>query len=88
MLKNAPILLMDEATSSLDNESERNIQNALSTLMKGRTTLVIAHRLSTIVGADVIYVIEGGKVIESGNHETLLAQRGKYYQLYSNNFEE
>ena len=87
MLKNAPILLLDEATSSLDNESERNIQQALETLVKGRTTLVIAHRLSTIVGADVIYVIEGGKVIENGSHENLLARRGKYYQLYADGFE-
>lgn len=88
MLKNAPILLLDEATSSLDNESERNIQQALQTLMKGRTTLVIAHRLSTIVNADIIYVIEGGKVIESGSHENLLTQRGKYYQLYADGFEK
>lgn len=88
MLKNAPILLLDEATSALDNESERNIQQALQELMKGRTTLVIAHRLSTIVNADIIYVIEGGKVIESGSHENLLEQRGKYYQLYANNFEK
>jgi subfamily B ATP-binding cassette protein MsbA len=88
MLKNAPILLLDEATSSLDNESERNIQQALQTLMKGRTTLVIAHRLSTIVGADIIYVIEGGKVIESGSHANLLEQRGKYYQLYAEGFEK
>lgn len=87
MLKNAPVLLLDEATSSLDNESERKIQQALQTLMQGRTTLVIAHRLSTIVNADVIYVIEGGKVIESGSHENLLAQRGKYYQLYADGFE-
>ncbi len=87
MLKNAPVLLLDEATSSLDNESERNIQQALQELMKGRTTLVVAHRLSTIVGADIIYVIEAGKVIESGNHEELLAKRGKYYQLYSNDFD-
>lgn len=86
MLKNAPILLLDEATSSLDNESESNIQQALQKIMKGRTTLVIAHRLSTIVNADIIYVIEGGRVIESGNHENLLSQRGKYYQLYANNF--
>ncbi|MEQ1705824.1 MAG: ABC transporter ATP-binding protein [Rickettsiales bacterium] len=88
MLKNAPILLLDEATSSLDNESERNIQQALQTLMKGRTTLVIAHRLSTIVNADIIYVIEGGKVIESGSHNNLLAGQGKYYQLYADGFEK
>ncbi|MEQ1790402.1 MAG: ABC transporter ATP-binding protein, partial [Rickettsiales bacterium] len=88
MLKNAPILLLDEATSSLDNESESNIQQALQKIMKGRTTLVIAHRLSTIVGADIIYVIEGGKVLESGSHENLLAQRGKYYQLYAQGFDD
>ncbi|MEQ1789013.1 MAG: ABC transporter ATP-binding protein [Rickettsiales bacterium] len=86
MLKNAPILLLDEATSSLDNESESNIQQALQKIMKGRTTLVIAHRLSTIVSADIIYVVEGGQVIESGSHENLLEHRGKYYQLYANNF--
>lgn len=88
MLKNAPILLLDEATSSLDNESESNIQQALQKIMKGRTTLVIAHRLSTIVGADIIYVIEGGQVLESGSHENLLAQRGKYYQLYAQGFDD
>lgn len=85
MLKNAPILLLDEATSSLDNESERSIQEALSLLMKGRTTLVIAHRLSTIVNADIIYVVSGGRIVESGNHESLMAARGHYYQLYSQN---
>jgi subfamily B ATP-binding cassette protein MsbA len=83
ILKNAPILLLDEATSSLDNESERSIQQALAKLMKGRTTLVVAHRLSTIVSADIIYVIDGGKVIESGTHDTLLSAGGKYHQLYS-----
>lgn len=87
MLKNAPILLLDEATSSLDNESERIIQQALLQLMKGRTTLVIAHRLSTIVNADIIYVVDGGKIIESGNHEQLLGNKGKYYQLYASGFE-
>jgi ATP-binding cassette, subfamily B, bacterial MsbA len=87
MLKNAPILLLDEATSSLDNESERSIQQALSRLMQGRTTLVIAHRLSTIVEADVIYVVDQGRIIESGTHQTLLARRGKYFQLYAQNFE-
>ncbi|MBY0407432.1 MAG: ATP-binding cassette domain-containing protein, partial [Rickettsiales bacterium] len=83
MLKNAPILLLDEATSSLDTESERAIQQALNRLMQGRSTLVIAHRLSTIVGADIIYVLESGRIIESGTHASLLQARGKYYQLYS-----
>jgi subfamily B ATP-binding cassette protein MsbA len=83
MLKDAPILLLDEATSALDNESERAIQQALNTLMQGRTTLVIAHRLSTIVNADIIYVIEAGRVVESGTHQSLLATKGAYYQLYA-----
>ncbi len=87
MLKNAPILLLDEATSSLDNESERSIQDALKKLMHGRTTLVIAHRLSTIVGADVIYVVDSGRIIESGTHQSLMALGGKYCQLYSQNFD-
>lgn len=88
MLKDAPILLLDEATSSLDSESERSVQQSLTKLMKGRTTLVIAHRLSTIVNADIIYVMENGSIIESGNHESLMAKAGKYYQLYSNNFDD
>jgi subfamily B ATP-binding cassette protein MsbA len=83
MLKNVPILLLDEATSALDNESERSIQDALGRLMHNRTTLIIAHRLSTIVNADVIYVIAGGQVLESGTHESLMAARGAYFQLYA-----
>ena len=83
MLKNAPILLLDEATSSLDNESERSIQSALKQLMKGRTTLVIAHRLSTIVGADIIYVLDGGRIIESGSHAELMTKQSNYYRLYA-----
>jgi subfamily B ATP-binding cassette protein MsbA len=83
ILKNAPILLLDEATSALDTESERQVQGALKELMKGRTTLVIAHRLSTVIDADLIYVLEGGQVRESGNHRELLAKRGLYASLYA-----
>ena len=83
MLKNAPILLLDEATSALDTESERKVQQALEKLMTNRTTLVIAHRLSTIVNAHKIYVIEQGKIIESGNHKTLMQKNGTYKKLYS-----
>ena len=82
MLKNAPILLLDEATSALDSESERIVQNALATLMRGRTTLVIAHRLSTIVDADVIYFIEDGRVAEQGSHAELIAKNGAYARMY------
>ena len=82
MLKDAPILLLDEATSSLDSESERVVQGALATLMKGRTTLVIAHRLSTVSDADIIYYVEGGRVVEQGNHAALLAENGAYARMY------
>jgi subfamily B ATP-binding cassette protein MsbA len=86
MLKNAPILLLDEATSALDTESERQVQSALEKLMCGRTTLVIAHRLSTVVGADLIHVVDGGRVVESGTHGELLALGGAYARLYSLQF--
>ncbi|MCP4329035.1 MAG: ABC transporter ATP-binding protein [Alphaproteobacteria bacterium] len=81
MIKNAPILLLDEATSSLDTTSERQIQAALAELMRGRTTLVVAHRLSTIIHADIIYVIDGGRIIESGSHHELLARGNLYARL-------
>ena len=88
MLKNAPMLLLDEATSALDTESERKVQTALSELMRGRTTLVIAHRLSTVVGADLIYVIVQGRVVEKGTHAELLTRKGAYKRLYAMQFEE
>ncbi|MEC7834724.1 MAG: ABC transporter ATP-binding protein [Pseudomonadota bacterium] len=88
MLKNAPILLLDEATSSLDTESERYVQEALLELMKNRTTLVIAHRLSTVINADTIYVIDSGKIAESGTHFELLKNKGVYSRLYTQQFAE
>ncbi|OAN48014.1 ABC transporter permease [Paramagnetospirillum marisnigri] len=86
MLKNAPILLLDEATSALDTESERQVQTALEHLMKGRTTIVIAHRLSTVVNADLIHVLDRGRVIESGDHASLMAKDGTYARLYAMQF--
>lgn len=82
LLKNAPILILDEATSALDTESEQEVQRALENLMKDRTTFVIAHRLSTIRNADRIIVIQEGKIIEEGHHQTLLANKGAYYMLH------
>ncbi|HVC53726.1 MAG TPA: ABC transporter transmembrane domain-containing protein [Stellaceae bacterium] len=86
MLKDAPILLLDEATSSLDNESERHVQTALKALMQGRTTVVIAHRLSTIIGADLICVMDRGRIVETGKHAQLLAHNGLYRRLYETEF--
>ena len=82
LLKDAPILILDEATSALDTESERHVQAALDSLMRNRTTLVVAHRLSTIEHADHIVVLEAGKIIEEGNHATLLACNGAYANFY------
>jgi len=88
LLKNPRVLIFDEATSSLDSENETLIQAALVPLMKGRTSLVIAHRLSTIQSADKIFVVEGGEVVESGDHTTLLAKNGLYSRLYKQQFRE
>ena len=88
LLKNAPILILDEATSSLDSEAEIEVQEALDNLMKGRTTLVIAHRLSTIRNADRIIVLVNGEIVEEGNHETLLTKKGEYFRLYNLQFKD
>jgi subfamily B ATP-binding cassette protein MsbA len=82
LLKNAPVLILDEATSALDSESERLVQDALETLMRGRSTIVIAHRLSTIERADRIVVLDRGQITESGTHAELLARGGDYERLY------
>ncbi len=82
-----PVMILDEATSSIDTRTERIVQKGMDSLMKGRTVFVIAHRLSTIQNSDVIMVMDGGKIIERGNHEELMAKKGKYYQLYNGSFE-
>ena len=86
ILKDAPILLLDEATSALDTESEQHVQAALDTLMQNRTSIVIAHRLSTIENADRIMVMEQGKIVEAGTHDTLIKQNGHYAKLYQKQF--
>jgi subfamily B ATP-binding cassette protein MsbA len=86
MLKNAPILLLDEATSALDSETERQVQSALDKLTRGRTTVVIAHRLSTVMRADNIYVMESGRILETGTHAELLAKGAAYARIHAVQF--
>ena len=88
MVKDAPLLILDEATSSVDTRTEQQVQKAMETLMKGRTSFVIAHRLSTIKNADCILVLKDGDVIESGTHEELLKKGGFYAELYNSQFEQ
>jgi ATP-binding cassette subfamily B protein/subfamily B ATP-binding cassette protein MsbA len=88
LLANPRILILDEATSSVDTQTEHVIQSALATLLKGRTSFVIAHRLSTITNSDKIVVVDGGKIVEQGKHNELLDLRGRYYELYKTGFQE
>ncbi|MDD7315188.1 MAG: ATP-binding cassette domain-containing protein, partial [Bacilli bacterium] len=84
---NPPVMILDEATSSIDTRTEAIVQKGMDALMKGRTVFVIAHRLSTIRNADVIMVLDHGRIIERGTHQQLLENKGEYYQLYTGAFE-
>lgn len=84
---NPPVMILDEATSSIDTRTEAIIQKGMDALMEGRTTFVIAHRLSTVKNADVIIVLDHGRIIERGSHQELIEQKGQYYQLYTGAFE-
>ena len=86
MLYNTDMLILDEATSNVDTNTERQVQKAMRNLMRGKTSFVIAHRLSTIQNADKILVVNHGDVIEQGTHETLMLQKGFYYRLYASQF--
>ena len=86
MLAKPPMLILDEATSSIDTRTEIKIQNAFAKLMEGRTSFIVAHRLSTIQNADIILVMKDGNIIEQGNHDELLKKKGFYYNLYNSQF--
>lgn len=86
LLADPKILILDEATSSVDTRTEKNIQDAMVNLMKNRTSLIIAHRLSTIQDADVIVVLDHGRIVEMGNHQELIAVQGQYFQLYQQQY--
>ena len=88
ILANNPVLILDEATSSVDTRTEHSIQKGMDNMMKGRTSFVIAHRLSTIKNADIILVLKDGDIIEQGNHEELMAKGGFYADLYNSQFEQ
>ena len=85
---NPPVMILDEATSSIDSRTEKIVQEGMDQIMNGRTSFVIAHRLSTIMNSDVIIVLENGEIVERGDHADLLEQRGIYYKLYTGGFDE
>ena len=87
MIEDAPLLILDEATSNVDTRTEELVQSAMDKLMKGRTSFIIAHRLSTIKNADLILVLKDGNIIEQGNHDALMKEKGFYYELYNSQFE-
>ena len=87
LLCEPPILILDEATSSIDLRTELRVQKAFNALMEGRTSFVVAHRLSTIMNADLIAVMDAGRLVEQGTHDELLAKRGFYYRLWNSQFE-
>ena len=82
-----PVMILDEATSSIDTRTEALVQRGMDRLMEGRTVFVIAHRLSTVQNSDVIMVLDHGRIIERGSHDQLIAEKGQYYQLYTGAFE-
>ncbi len=82
-IANPPVMILDEATSSIDSRTEKLVQEGMDAIMKGRTVFVIAHRLSTVKNSDVIMVISDGRIIERGSHDELLSKKGVYYQLYT-----
>ena len=86
-MSDPPVMILDEATSPIDTRTEALVQGGMDKLMKGRTVFVIAHRLSTVQNSDVIMVLDHGHIIERGNHEKLIAEKGTYYQLYTGAFE-
>jgi len=88
ILADPRILVLDEATASVDTLTEQKIQNAIDTIIRGRTSLVIAHRLSTVRDADLILVVNDGKIVEQGRHEELLAAKGPYWRLYTRQYED
>ncbi len=86
-LANAPVLILDEATSSIDSLTEKMVQEGMDKLMQGRTVFVVAHHLSTIVNSDVIMVMDYGRIVERGNHAELMEKKGSYYRLYTGGLE-